>query len=125
MTRLRTDLASQGRTAGDTTSGDGVFAATLPPTVQVHRRLVRYRITAADNRNQSVQTPYADDASPNFAYFCYNGIPSWAGAFRPGAAGQPGVERAIALLKDEIERGMRLMGVASVGELGRDRLRWR
>jgi L-lactate dehydrogenase (cytochrome) len=41
------------------------------------------------------------------------------------AAGQPGVERAIALLKDEIERGMRLMGVASVGELGRDRLRWR
>ena len=78
-------------TAGDTTSGDGIFAATLPPTVQVHRRLVRYRITAADNRNQSVQTPYADDASPNFAYFCYNGIPSWAGAFRPGAAGQPGV----------------------------------
>ena len=41
------------------------------------------------------------------------------------AAGQSGVERAIALLKDEIERDMRLMGVASVGELNRDRLRWR
>lgn len=41
------------------------------------------------------------------------------------AAGQPGVERAIALLKDEIERGMRLMGVTSVGQLSRDRLRWR
>jgi L-lactate dehydrogenase (cytochrome) len=41
------------------------------------------------------------------------------------AAGQPGVERAIGLLKDEIERGMRLMGVKSVNELNRDRLRWR
>ncbi len=41
------------------------------------------------------------------------------------AAGQPGVERAIGLLKDEIERGMRLSGVTSVGQLNRDRLRWR
>ena len=41
------------------------------------------------------------------------------------AAGQAGVERAIGLLKDEIERGMKLMGVKSVGELNRDRLRWR
>lgn len=41
------------------------------------------------------------------------------------AAGQEGVERAIGLLKDEIERGMKLMGVKSVGELNRDRLRYR
>lgn len=41
------------------------------------------------------------------------------------AAGQPGVERAISLLKDEIERGMRLLGVTSVDELNRERLRWR
>ncbi|VWX55080.1 alpha-hydroxy acid oxidase [Novosphingobium sp. 9U] len=41
------------------------------------------------------------------------------------AAGQEGVERAIALLKDEIERGMRLMGVTSVNQLTEDRLRWR
>jgi L-lactate dehydrogenase (cytochrome) len=41
------------------------------------------------------------------------------------AAGQPGVERAISLLKDEIERGMKLMGVKSVDQLTRDRLRWR
>jgi L-lactate dehydrogenase (cytochrome) len=41
------------------------------------------------------------------------------------AAGQPGVERAIALLKDEIERGMQLMGVTSVSQLNRDRLRCR
>lgn len=41
------------------------------------------------------------------------------------AAGQAGVERAIGLLKDEIERGMRLMGVTGVEQLKGDRLRWR
>lgn len=41
------------------------------------------------------------------------------------AAGQAGVERAIMLLKDEIERGMKLMGVTSVAQLAPDRLRWR
>ena len=41
------------------------------------------------------------------------------------AAGQDGVERALGILKDEIERGMRLMGVKSVGDLTADRLRWR
>jgi len=41
------------------------------------------------------------------------------------AAGQPGVERAIELLKDEIERGMKLMGARNVTELNCDRLRWR
>jgi L-lactate dehydrogenase (cytochrome) len=41
------------------------------------------------------------------------------------AAGQDGVERALAILKDEIERGMRLMGVTSVDQLTQDRLRRR
>ena len=41
------------------------------------------------------------------------------------AAGQPGVERAILILKEEIERGMRLMGVTSINQLTADRLRWR
>lgn len=41
------------------------------------------------------------------------------------AAGQDGVERAISILKDEIERGMKLMGVKSVADLTADRLRWR
>ena len=36
-----------------------------------------------------------------------------------------GVERAITILKEEIERDMKLMGVKSVSELTRDRLRWR
>ena len=41
------------------------------------------------------------------------------------AAGQAGVERALEILRDEIERGMKLMGVKSVAELTPDRLRWR
>ena len=41
------------------------------------------------------------------------------------AAGQAGVERAIGILKDEIERGMKLMGTHGVAELTADRLRWR
>jgi L-lactate dehydrogenase (cytochrome) len=41
------------------------------------------------------------------------------------AAGQPGVERALGKLHAEIDRGMRLMGVKSVGELNRGNLRWR
>jgi L-lactate dehydrogenase (cytochrome) len=41
------------------------------------------------------------------------------------AAGQAGVERALTLLKDEIERGMRLMGVTSIDQLDREMLRRR
>ena len=41
------------------------------------------------------------------------------------AAGQPGVERALGLLRDEIERGMKLMGCRTVSELNRDNLRYR
>ena len=41
------------------------------------------------------------------------------------AAGRPGVDRAIALLRDEVERDMRLMGVDRVDRLTPDRLRRR
>ena len=41
------------------------------------------------------------------------------------AAGQDGVERALGILKDEIERGMRLMGVKRIDGLTPDRLRIR
>ena len=40
-------------------------------------------------------------------------------------AGQAGVERALAILKAEIERDMKLMGVRSLSDLGRDNLRFR
>lgn len=41
------------------------------------------------------------------------------------AAGEPGVTRALGKLRAEIERGMKLMGVTTVGALGRGNLRWR
>ena len=41
------------------------------------------------------------------------------------AAGQIGVEHAIEILRDEIERGMKLMGVTHSGQLGPEFLRWR
>jgi L-lactate dehydrogenase (cytochrome) len=45
--------------------------------------------------------------------------------FPLAAAGQAGVERMVGLLKDEIERDMRLMGAASVSDLNRNMLRKR
>ncbi len=45
--------------------------------------------------------------------------------FALAAAGQPGVERALGLLKAEVERGMRLMGYTSVSQLTRGNLRFR
>jgi L-lactate dehydrogenase (cytochrome) len=41
------------------------------------------------------------------------------------AAGEEGVDRVVGRLRAEIERGMKLMGVTAVDQLGRDNLRWR
>jgi len=73
-------------TGGDEFAGDDRYTAVLPGTVQTHRRLVRYRINVADTLGASVRGPYADDPQPNFAYYVYDGVPSWTGADRPGGA---------------------------------------
>ena len=41
------------------------------------------------------------------------------------AAGQAGVERALGLMKAEIERDMKLMGASNLADLSRDNLAWR
>jgi len=41
------------------------------------------------------------------------------------AAGQTGVERALGLLRSEIERGMKLMGCTAIDQLSRENLRFR
>ncbi len=41
------------------------------------------------------------------------------------AAGQPGVERALTIMRTEIERDMRLMGVGKISELSAEMLRYR
>jgi len=45
--------------------------------------------------------------------------------FPLAAAGQAGVERALGLLRTEIERGMKLMGRTAISQLSRDNLRFR
>ena len=45
--------------------------------------------------------------------------------FPLAAAGQAGVERALAQLRTELERGMKLMGCSAVGQLSRENLRFR
>jgi hypothetical protein len=69
---------------GDAFAGDSIFTAVIPASVQQHRRLIRYRLSATDGVGASVTVPYADDPQPNFAYFCYDGVPAWSGAVRPG-----------------------------------------
>jgi len=85
--------------AGDQVAGDDVYTVRLAGGLQVHRRLIRYRITVEDNEALSVTVPYDDDPVPNFAYFVYDGVPSWSGADRPGVtpvvAYGPGVMRSL------------------------------
>jgi len=78
-------------TNGDAAAGDDLYTCVLPGSLQVHRRLMRYRITVSDTGSRSVRVPYADDPQPNFAYFCYDGVPAWTGAVQPGNGGANGV----------------------------------
>ena len=45
--------------------------------------------------------------------------------FPLAVAGQPGVERALGLMREEIERAMKLMGCSSIAQLSRANLRFR
>ena len=69
---------------GDSRARDGIFTALVPASLQQHRRLVRYRIAAVDQSSTLVRVPHSDDECPNFAWFVYDGVPSWTGARRPG-----------------------------------------
>jgi len=72
-------------TSGDALAGDSIYTTVLPAGLQSHRRLIRYRITFEDALGNGQTVPYADDEQPNFAYFCYEGVPAWQGAVEPGA----------------------------------------
>lgn len=68
---------------GDQTPRDTIYSAQIPDTVQQHRRLIRYRIACTNSIGLGVRAPYSDDPSLNFAYFVYDGVPSWTGAVQP------------------------------------------
>jgi len=69
---------------GDAIAGDDIYSVQLPGSIQVHRRLVRYRIEVVDSTGQGLVVPYLDDPQPNFAYFVYDAVPPWRGAVQPG-----------------------------------------
>lgn len=73
-------------TNGDLFSGDSIYTVVLPASVQNHRHLIRYRIHFEDNNGVGDTAPYADDDQPNFAYFVYDGVPSWTGSLTPTSA---------------------------------------
>ncbi len=80
---------------GDALAGDAVYTAVIPASAQIHRSLVRYRVQAADTAGYSITVPYGDDGSPNFAYFVYDGVPAWTGAFKPGLTPAVSYSRAL------------------------------
>ena len=65
-------------------AADQHFTAIVPGEFQKHRHLLRYRVLFTEASGPSVRLPYADDESPNFAWFCYDGVPAWTGAAQPG-----------------------------------------
>jgi hypothetical protein len=74
----------------DRIAGDGAYTAVVPGSLQVHRRLVRYRIRVEGADGSLIHAPYSDDDCPNFAWFVYDGVPAWQGANRPGVSGRDG-----------------------------------
>ncbi len=71
---------------GDEAAGDDIYTVQMPSSLQVHRRLIRYRIVMSDAGGRSLIVPYTDDSQPNFVYFVYDGVPAWYGAVRPGVS---------------------------------------
>jgi hypothetical protein len=69
---------------GDQSAHDGTFTATVPATVQSHRRLVRYRIRAHTADGLPCTFPREDDSCPNRAWFVYDGPPPSRGSIHPG-----------------------------------------
>ncbi len=65
---------------GDVAARDGVYSVRVPGAVQRHRWLVRYRVVA----DGAFQAPKADDACPNFAWWCDAGPAAWTGTRDPG-----------------------------------------
>lgn len=98
---IKIPMNDEGRD-GDSKAYDNIYSVTIPASVQQHRRLIRYRITVTDNVGFSARVPYPDDPQPNFAYFVYDGVPSWRGAIQPGAAGTNGT--IVTIPADEMGR---------------------
>lgn len=62
----------------------GAGAFEIPGDQIKHRWLYRYRLVVTQADGKQVTLPDPKDASPNYVFFCYDGLPSWTGAREPG-----------------------------------------
>jgi hypothetical protein len=60
----------------DSTANNGVFTALIPASVNVHRRLVRYRVKVSNSAGFNVTYPDQNYDESNYAYYVYNGYPT-------------------------------------------------
>jgi len=63
----------------DSLSNDGTYTALIPSNIQVHRRLVRYRIQVSTSGGYQKIYPDQNHRESNYAYFVYNGQSSFNG----------------------------------------------
>ena len=69
-----------------TDSSSVALTATLTPSLQKNRRLIRYRVHSRVTKG--VVAPDAEDTQRNYAYFVYDGIPEWQAAINPKGSGE-------------------------------------
>jgi len=73
-------IAMQDNSLGaDSLANDGIYTATIPSSVQVHRNLVRYRIKVTTSNGYSKTYPDQNHTESNYAYYVYNGDASFNG----------------------------------------------
>ncbi len=63
----------------DATANDGTYTTEIPANVQVHRRLIRYRVTVQNNNGFSKTFPDPEFDEANYAYYVYDGFPTYNG----------------------------------------------
>lgn len=62
------------------------YRAMIPAQEIKHRWLYRYRVVIKHAAGQETVLPDPKDVCPNYAVFCYDGVPAWSGSREPGKA---------------------------------------
>ncbi len=63
----------------DSLSNDGIYTSVIPSNIQIHRRLVRYRVAIATSNGYQKIYPDQNHHESNYAYFVYDGQNSFNG----------------------------------------------
>ncbi len=63
-------------TGADSLAGDGTYTASIPSTVQQHRRLIRYRVNISTLSGFSQTLPDQNHRESNYAYYVYDAYPN-------------------------------------------------